>query len=151
MISARRAFPVLCLVGLALAAVLVAGRNPSLDRDGRRESAVRLAGWTLPRLAERLGGELGLRVVYADRKGQPGNNAYLTSTDKGWGQLHAVPQMPEFIGGWQGTVYCERVPDPRSRDDQVRLGGDCCLRVGPFVFFGDRDLLARIRACLDDW
>jgi hypothetical protein len=31
----------------------------------------------------------------------------------------------------------------------MNLWGDCCLVSGPFVFFGDPELLAEIRACLD--
>jgi hypothetical protein len=90
---------------------------------------------------------LGLRVVPTGRNAKPDHNAYLTATGKGFEQLHAVPRMPEFIGDWRGTVYCERLYSQRARQE-ARQGGDYCLLAGPFLIFGDPELLARIRACL---
>jgi hypothetical protein len=58
---------------------------------------------------------------------------------------------------WAGVVYCERVRYPADRervveyeyrDEVVQSWADCGLRAGPFLFFGDPELLARIRTAL---
>jgi hypothetical protein len=58
------------------------------------------------------------------------------------------PPRREAVDRWRGPVFCERVVQAGSRDLQIEMGGDACLVVDPFVFFGDRDLLARIRDAL---
>jgi hypothetical protein len=89
---------------------------------------------------------LSLRVVAAALEGDGRDGAFLTATDKEWEELNGLPKMAECLGQWRGTVYCERLRHPESRDPQVEAWGDGCLEAGPFLFFGDRDLLARIRA-----
>ncbi len=108
----------------------------------------------IPALAARLrAAGLNLRLVHTARERGPSYNAYLTTTDKDWAQLQAVPRMVECSSGWRGTVFCEQdvgywdMGDPGQRQ-LVLEWGDCCLIAGPFRFFGDPALLARIRACL---
>jgi hypothetical protein len=78
------------------------------------------------------------------------NSALRTTTAKDWREFLALPKSPEAIDLWRGTIYCERLNQPGSRDPQVGLWGECCLVVGPFLFFGDRDLLRRIRVALGE-
>jgi hypothetical protein len=92
---------------------------------------------------------LGLRAVPTDRNGKTWRrNAFLTRTDQGWDQLSALSKSVGKIDRWRGTVYCERMQQPEEREILSRLWGDCGLIAGPFVFFGDPDLLAEIREAL---
>ena len=50
-----------------------------------------------------------------------------------------------MIGGWPGIVYCEWENHGESREDALACWGECGLRAGPFVFFGDPEMLAHIR------
>jgi hypothetical protein len=114
-----------------------------------RSPAGEFAGVGIPDLVERLSaGGLDLRVVGADRAGAGKNNAFLTTSNESWEQLVSLPKSREAIDRWEGIVYCERLFRLGTRDLQMQLWGDCCLQVGPFLFFGDRNLLARIGACL---
>jgi hypothetical protein len=103
----------------------------------------------LSRLAELLR-EHGLdwRLAPGNERGDLRHNGFLTTTDLDWRKLHIIPKAPEQIGRWQGTVYCERLNQPNSRDQQIPMWGDCCVRIGPFVFFGDRAMLAQLREAL---
>ena len=53
-----------------------------------------------------------------------------------------------MIAEWQGTVYCERWPDQEARKYQAAIWGDYCLQAGPYLFFGDRAILAEIHLAL---
>jgi hypothetical protein len=105
-----------------------------------------LASWDVPRLVEFLHGHgLPLRAISSSRDGGVSESAYLTTTSKGWGELAGLRRGSDQIDLWQGTLFCERA-SLSVFGAQIQMWGDCCLVVGPFVFFGDRDLLARVRA-----
>jgi hypothetical protein len=112
--------------------------------------AVPLDDWDVPRLVAHLNAEgLRLRLVPTQQDGVVAQRAFLTTTSKDWAELNCLSRIPECIDRWQGCLYCERsTTRTGSWDDQVQEWGDCCLVVGPFLFFGDRDLLERIRAAL---
>jgi hypothetical protein len=76
------------------------------------------------------------------------NTAYLSSTDKGWAELAKLFKVREKIADWTGILYVEKRGADSDWSITVALWGDCCLVVGPFVFFGDRELLARVRDVL---
>lgn len=67
-------------------------------------------------------------------------------------QLRGLPRDPDLVksGHWQGIVFCEQVgkgaaiPEEFIRDNW----GEYALRVGPFLLFGDPDLLQRIHEAL---
>jgi hypothetical protein len=109
----------------------------------------------IPALVARLrAAGLGLRLVHTARGKSPASSAYLTTTNKEWGQLQALPRMVEYASVWRGTVFCEQHSGQwDNRDPEQKLlvqeWGDGCLIAGRFWFTGDPDLLARIRACLD--
>src|SRR5262245_35867860 len=109
-----------------------------------------LEHWDVPRLAEYLRSRgLTFRLVPIDQGGtNVADNAYLTTTGETWEELDGLPKIRERIDDWAGTVYCERVNQPGRRDLQIKDWGDCALKVGPFIFFGDRGLLARLRNAL---
>jgi hypothetical protein len=134
--------------GVALVACLALGQPWSDDRRVGTPDPSGLEGSVLD-LADHLGRRgLELRVVPTGRGRPRDAAAFLTTTDKSWSELNVLPQRVEAIDRWRGTVFCERVVQSGSRDNQVELWGNSCLVAGPFLFFGDRDLLDRIRDTL---
>jgi hypothetical protein len=82
--------------------------------------------------------------------GDASSNAYLTTAARPPAELFWLPKDTKKMDRWVGVVYCERVLRYEERAGAVRSWGDCGLRAGPFVFFGDPALLSRIRAALGD-
>jgi hypothetical protein len=108
-----------------------------------------LDDWDIPRLVAFLNDKgLGLRMVATPKDGVIGPTAFLTTTARGWDDFNRLPKDPRQIDRWQGILYCERGPGGDAWSALVRQWGDCCLVVGPFLFFGDPDLLARVCAAL---
>jgi hypothetical protein len=104
-------------------------------------------GWDIEDLVAHLHRNgLEFRAVPTAEEGPLNLGAYLTTTEKPWERLNCLHASPEFIADWEGTVYCTLT----SKGGITPLGpwGDYGLRVGPFLFFGDPELLARIRAAL---
>jgi hypothetical protein len=104
--------------------------------------------WDLPELAiylNRMGVEVRLRAV--PKNGPLSNSAYLTSTTKEWRDLNELSKDPRRIQEWQGTVYCERVGE-NDVSHLLEQWGEHCLGVGPFLFYGDAQLLERVRDTL---
>jgi hypothetical protein len=141
MLSVHKALPLAVLV--VVASLLVANRVRRPPEEGPR-----LDDWDVPRLVDHLSKQgLELRVVSTQDGGTPRHNAYLTKTDKKWGELNLMLKVPEQAERWRGTLYVER---SHNTDIRAAYWGDCCLVAGPFVFFGDRDLLARVRGALGE-
>jgi hypothetical protein len=138
-----------------LAAVLVAGAlflpyaGQRPDRPGR--AATPLDSWDMAQLVAHLNGKgLGLRAVSTLNGGSTDPKAFLTTTDKGWEELTLLFRDPSRIDQWRGTLLCERGPAV-DWADLARQGGDCCQEFGPFLLFGDRELLGRVRAALSEF
>jgi hypothetical protein len=104
--------------------------------------------WDIAELAvhlNRMGVEVRLRAV--PRNGTLNRMAFLTSTGKEWSELNALNKDPIRIHEWRGTIYCEQI----GESDVTYLleqWGDRCLVVRPFVFYGDAELLERVRTSL---
>ncbi len=140
---AARAWRPLLIVLVASAALALCSRQ---RKSGPPTSAVALDDWDIPRLADYLNRKgVPLRLVATQNNGTIRHNAFLTTTDKEWDDLSRPVKDPRWIGRWRGTLYCERNPEG---DDLARQWGDCYLEVGPFMFFGDPELLARVRTVL---
>jgi hypothetical protein len=107
--------------------------------------------WDIPRLTTYLNRQgLGLRLVPTMQGSDPNATAFLTTTDKGWSDLNRLPKDCGRVHEWRGTLYCERGPGGEDWSDLARQWGDCCLVTGPFLFFGDPELLARVKDALAD-
>jgi hypothetical protein len=143
-LSWRACWPLLpALLAGALLTVTMAQR-----RDGAATPAVSLDDWDIPQLAAYLNDEgLGLRLVSTQKDGVIHHTAFLTTTDQEWIDLNHLPKTRQKIDRWQGSLYCERSPFG-DWSNQTHQWGDCCLVVGPFLLFGDRELLDRVRAAL---
>jgi hypothetical protein len=103
--------------------------------------------WNMIDLVEHLdqmGVQLQLRSTLAN--GALGQTVYLTTADKHWVDLNTLNKDAKRIHEWEGVIYCERVKGDTAI--ALRLWGDRCLVVGPFLFYGDRELLRSIRGAL---
>jgi hypothetical protein len=108
-----------------------------------------LKDWDIPQLVSYLNGEgLGLRLVATQKDGVIHTTAFLTTTPKGWEDLNRLQRGRTQIDHWRGTLHCERGPGGEIWADLARQWGDCALVVGPFLLYGDRELLGRVRAAL---
>jgi hypothetical protein len=144
-LSWRSGWPFLAaLLAGALLAVTFGQR-----RDNPATPAAPLDDWDIPRLVAFLNGKgLGLRLVSTRKDGLLDGDAFLTTTDRDWLDLNELPKVPQLIHRWPGTLYCLRKTGEDDWSDRVVFWGDCCLEAGPFLLFGDRELLARVRAAL---
>jgi hypothetical protein len=60
--------------------------------------------------------------------------AYLTWTSLSWEELNRLPEAPEHIDQWAGTVRCVR--GEVGAEQRARLAG-CCMMAGSFFLFGE--------------
>jgi hypothetical protein len=141
-----RSFPALFLLPSALALLLVAAGRFALPPES---PLPRMDGWDVPALARHLESRgLRLHLLPAGRTRGVGHNAYLTETIKYWEDVAELSTDPTRIERWSGVVYCERSRDGLDAEVRLEGWGGCCLQAGPFLFFGDPSLLARIRDAL---
>ena len=116
---------------------------------GPAPPGVPMDDWDIARLAAYLNERgLDVRVVSTMREGCSDKTAFLTTTGKGWEDFNRLPKDAGWIARWQGTLYCERGPGGDDWCELTRQWGDSCLVVGPFLLFGDAQLLARVRDAL---
>jgi hypothetical protein len=110
-----------------------------------------LTRWDLPRLLEHLRARgVDLYATSPMKDGPIVDKVYLTTEPRDWPELQQLFRDNDQIDRWRGVLFCERLNVQDDRTWDLQRWGDCCLVVGPFVFFGDRDLLARVRAALAD-
>jgi hypothetical protein len=105
--------------------------------------------WNIIDLVEhlnRMGMKLQIRSTSSN--GALGQTVFLTTAHKHWIDLNSLNKDPKRIHEWQGVIYCERVKGDTTL--AVRLWGDHCLAVEPFLFYGDAELLQGIRAALTE-
>jgi hypothetical protein len=115
----------------------------------RRHAERRLSDWDIPQLAAHLnrnGVPVRLRLV--SETTPVVSSAYLTTTAKEWDDLNRLMKEPKRLSEWRGTLYCERVGKNAS-SYLLEQWGDHCLKIGPFLFYGDAELLERVRSALD--
>lgn len=136
------------VVPAALAAFVLLAVSLGQRRAGL-PSAPPLDDWDIPELAAQLNrAGLEVRMEAVPKNGVIGPSAFLISAEKDWDDLNSLSKDPRRISEWRGIVYCERV----GRSDSSALArqwGGRCLDAGPFLFYGDAGLLARVRAALN--
>jgi hypothetical protein len=132
---------------LVLGAVLVL---PALYVAGRR-AAPPPPRAAIPALLARLEARgLRLHAVPADHcHGDVRRGVYLCDGPRPWEQVAGLPADPARACRWRGVVLAQAFDDLMTvPDEDVRSWGACGHRDGPFVFFGDPALLARLKAAL---
>jgi hypothetical protein len=77
-------------------------------------------------------------------QGEVGRSLYLTADRREIADLKALPRISDCLGRWQGVAFAEELAEPALQG----LDGDGVLRYGRVLFFGDPELLARIREAL---
>jgi hypothetical protein len=141
----RASWPLLLALLVGVLLVVLSRQLP----DSSAMPAGSLGDWDIPRLVAYLNGKgLGLRLVSTRADGLVAGDAFLTTTGGDWLELNELPKVPELIHRWSGTLYCLRKTETIDWSDRVAFWGDCCLDAEPFLLFGDRELLARVRAAL---
>lgn len=112
-------------------------------------AALPLDDWDIPQLIAHLKEKgVELRVVPARQNGDLEPNCFLTTTDREWSHFNGLRKEPREIDTWRGTLYCERGVPHLTESELDRLWGDCYFTAGAFLFFGDRQLLERVRVAL---
>jgi hypothetical protein len=131
------------LIGLASAVTCWRARSAA------KCSEVCMDGWDVHDLAGYLEGRgLRLHISPTSARGDVRTNAYLSTAPKPIAELYWLAKDRRAMQRWAGVVYCERPPRYETVAYAVDSWAECGLRVGPFVFFGDPALLARIRTAL---
>jgi hypothetical protein len=144
----RPALLTVALATLAGLALIGSWHHPTTDAPG--EPLVCMDGWGVAEMVRHLEARgLGLCALPTSKDGPLVRNVFLAVPGKTFEDLAGLLMDPASIDRWNGAVYCEECPRFEARDLEG-LWGDCALRAGPFVFFGDRDLLARIQEALRD-
>jgi hypothetical protein len=137
-----RLFLALALLVGSLAAVRLVHPPP-------RRGALPLDDWGIEQVIAQLEQEgLRLRTVPVRKDGPLSQGVFLTSTERNWSYFNCLRKDPGQVEQWRGTLYLERGAAGRRGLDLDGLWGDCYLVAGPFVFFGDRELLGKVRAAL---
>jgi hypothetical protein len=136
------------ILGMLLLGSLLAllGSPPGCSR------AVPLDDWEVDDLVNYLRARgLEFRAVPVMEERPLSTGVYLTTTNKPPEQLRSLWIVPEHIGNWEGTVFCCRLAQDSlvGYSNLSQFGGDG-ERQGPFFFFGDPALRARIDAALRD-
>jgi hypothetical protein len=108
-----------------------------------------LDNWDIPQLAAYLN-RAGVEVyALPTRKyGVADSNGFLMVVKKDWSYVNGLVKDASEIHKWRGIVYCAR-ETAITLADYARQWHNHCLRVGPFIFYGDAELLARIGAALN--
>ena len=105
------------------------------------ESAAELAVLLRDKLA-------GARIVSTRADGQIDRSFILTVRDSDEDALRSLPRQSDRIDRWRGTVQCEWLVDWQAAELFLEQWGECGLAQPPFVFFGDKDMLAQIKEAL---
>jgi hypothetical protein len=113
--------------------------------------ALPLDDWDVPELVHYLNrAGLRLHVVSTALDDVVQNTAFLTTSEKSWYEVNVLVKHESRLDSWQGVLYCERVDSDVMRRQLAEQWGDHGWSAGPFLFFGDPELLARVRAVLLD-
>jgi hypothetical protein len=136
------------LLSTALAAMTALAVSIDQCLDHRATVLRSLDNWDISQLADDLNrAGLELRMHSPQNNGPILRTAFLTITDKDWNSLNPLAKDPSRLPAWRGTVYCERVI-AKDVGELAAQWGEPCLVAGPFVFYGDVELLERIRAAI---
>jgi hypothetical protein len=138
------------LMMAVLGALLVHAFSRSVPKPAQ-PALLPLDDWSVADMARYLEGRgLGLRAVPTSSKGYIGPNAFLVRRDFSWLELERLPKNATRVHLWQGVAYFERWHNPLVAEERAEIWDGACLLAGPFLFFGDLELLAQIRDVLSD-
>ncbi|SRR5579884_595808 len=129
------------LVTLILASVASRPRPAASDH-----SPLSIDDWSILELVAHLN-RMGVNVQLhsTQQDGTLGQTVFLTTLDKSWLRLNALNKDAKRIDEWRGVLYCERVG---YHSPAAHLYRDRGWEIGPFLFYGDAELLQRVRTAL---
>lgn len=90
----------------------------------------------------------GARIVSTRADGQIDRSFLLTVRDSDEDALRSLPRVPDRIKQWRGTVICEWLVDWQPAELFLEEWREHGFAQPPYVFFGDKDLLAQIKVAL---
>jgi hypothetical protein len=106
---------------------------------------------TLTELTELLSRDASSLYVVPIVEGNPEAGIYLCTRSRTRDQLMGLPRAREHAHRWQGVAHCEMVGKMVAVDEyDIQSWGEYGMQIGPFLFFGDPDLLQRIRKVVLD-
>jgi hypothetical protein len=143
----RNPLPLWIVVSIFLAAVTAVALTCRLWSRPAMPTPTATELCTLTGLAEALSQDaLDLQVVPMMKNGSPEFGFYLCTDARSWEQLAPVLRRNRDAHQWNGVVYCERNNGHSSSipEREIQLWGEHAMQIGPFLFFGDPDLLRRI-------
>jgi hypothetical protein len=126
-----------CLLAVTACAAYALWRPAPRPAPGGIPELVHLLEQNGPRL---------YRVSSMARHEMP-KNVYLTTSPRTFDEVNALYKSPEAQDAWRGVVYCE-VTSAAVQQDMLDQWGPLGMAAGPYVFFGDPELLRAIRATL---
>jgi hypothetical protein len=104
---------------------------------------------TAAEMASFLRGKLpGARVVSTRADGRIDRSFLLTLGDLEDEKLRKLPRVADRAEEWHGTVLCEWLVNWEPAELFLEQWGENAYARPPFVFFGDKRLLARIKEVL---
>jgi hypothetical protein len=103
---------------------------------------------TVAQLRSFLQDQLGLYAAPTSVTAENPNNLFLSRGPVEWNRLMKLGRFPEHVGDWQGIVVVEPFNPQWNISPLLHGWEDCCLQLGPFLFFGDPALLAEIETAL---
>jgi hypothetical protein len=117
-----------------------------LDRS-QPEKALPSEGWTLTDFLEHLDQHgVRLQAIWGARGRGGWEHVYLTTDpDATYRTMQRKLLMVERIDEWHGTVWVGHVLRGSGSDDDLARWGENGCRVGPFILFGDDQLLRQIQ------
>jgi hypothetical protein len=117
-------------------------------RAAPEPASLRLDNWDIPQLVAYLNSAgVEVDVLSTQKNGVARSNGFLMVVEKDWDYVNGLTKHASLIHQWRGIVYCGREP-PITLANLAGQWHNHCLRVGPFIFYGDAELLAHIGAAL---
>ena len=111
----------------------------------RTRRTIDLTDWDVARLVDHLHRHnLPLNSAATAGTAEVPESAYLSTVPINRAALSRLERSKNKVGDWKGVVYCQVLRDPAARARERQRLGDSCRERGPFLFFGDPDLLDRI-------
>jgi hypothetical protein len=140
----RNPLPLWIVVSIFLAAVTAVPLTCGLRSRSATSPPTVTESRTFTELAEVLSQAApDLHVVPTMKNGSLEMGFYLCTDARSWEQLTSVSRSYRRADKWQGLVCCERIGHAFP-EWEIQEWGEHAMQIGPFLFFGDPDLLRRI-------
>lgn len=120
---------------------LANGSDPPATQADIPGSAAELALYLRDRLP-------GARIASTRTDGAIDRSFFLTPGDTDEEALRKLPRAVDRVGQWRGVILCEWLVNGEETEVLLEEWGEHAYVRPPFVFFGDKELLARIQEAL---